>query len=188
MLSSLSSIVNSPLKIVLVVLAVAVIVLSGLLKRAAGKTSPGTSSWKSYIKSQGMLLFVFLMIGGVLAWTSSKLGPSPDNVTTGGKLVEYRNVDPSKNVIVMQQAVQNYHHITIFAQAAAPLNSSASITIYGESTQGGKHEIGRIDATAGAWSRWERQNSSNNLTITIATGAGVSPATQVDVLVFLSSE
>ncbi|MEO7143248.1 MAG: hypothetical protein ABI165_07055 [Bryobacteraceae bacterium] len=145
-----------------------------------------TSSWKSYIGGQGTILFSFLLIGGFLAWIAFYVGPHPGTVTQG-KLIAY-HVDPSKGVLIEDQDAQNYHHITILSQTATPSDGSAILTVYGESPNVGKHEIGRIETNASACSRWEQQNSSQHLTMTIATGAGIHPATMVDVFVFLSPE
>lgn len=186
MLPALSSISNSPLKIVFIVLGVAAIVLWWLLKRGARKTWASTSSWNSYIGGQGTLLFGFLLLGGVLAWISSYGGPHSGEVTLG-KLIAY-HVDPSKEVLIEELDSQNYNRITVLTQTAEPQDGAATITIYGQSTGLSRHEIGRIETVAGAWSRWEQQNSSKRLAVTIATGAGARPATRVDVFVFLSSK
>jgi hypothetical protein len=121
-----------------------------------------------------------------LAWISAYIGPRPGNVAQG-KLVAY-HVDPSKGVLIEEQDARNYRQITVLTQTAGPQDGSATITIYGESAKVARHEIGRMDTVAGAWSRWEAQNSSDHLRLTIANGAGAQPASQVDVLVFLSSE
>jgi hypothetical protein len=187
MLSALSSIANSPLKIAFAVLCLtAVGVVAWLLKRGARKTSASTSSWKSYIGGQGTLLFGFLLLGGFLAWASSYLGPHSSKVIQG-KMIEY-HLDPSKGMIVEEQDVRNFSKITVITQTAAPRDGSATITIYAESTNGGKHEIGRIDATAGTWFRWDQQDSIDHLTMTVAAGSLVHPATLVDVFVFMSAE
>lgn len=186
MATRLSSLLDSPLKIALAVLAAAVVVLAWILKRGVHRTATSTSSWKSYIGGQGTLLFGFLAIGVVLAWISSYFGSHPSRITRG-KLVTYR-VDPSKGVLIEEQDTQNYQHITVLAQASEPQDGSATITMYGQSTSGGKSEIGRIETATGEWTRWDEQNSSKHLTVTIATGAGAKPATVVEVFVFLSPE
>lgn len=185
MFSALSSI-PSPWNIILIVLGVAGAIVFMLIRKGASG-SPSTSSWKNYIGGQGMLLFGFLLIGGVLAWLCSYVGPSQGKITRG-TLIEYRDVNPSQQVLVEEQDVQNYKHVAVFAQTAEPKDASATIIIYGNVPTGEKHEIARIEAGAGSWSRWEQPNSSQHLTITISTGTSAHPATKVNVLVFLSSE
>jgi len=189
MYSALSSaLAHPPGGIVTVVLVAAVIILGAILKRGFRRTRATSSSWKSYIGGQGLLLFFFLVLGFALAWLSLYAGPNPHpGRVTQGKLVAY-HVDPSKGIFVEEQDVRNCPHITVFAQTAAPQDGSATIVVYGESSKVARHEIGRMDMVAGVWSRWEIQNSSDRLTLNIATGAGAQPATMVDVLVFLSSE
>jgi hypothetical protein len=135
---------------------------------------------------QGTLVAAALFAGIVLAWISSYFGPQQGQVTQG-KMFEY-HADPSKGIVIEQQDVQGYRHITVLTQTAAPEDGSATITIHGQSQGGGNREIGRIDTAAHMWSRWEQDNSSGHLTLSIATGADAHPATQVDLLVFLSSE
>ena len=72
MLSALST------KTFIVIVVLAVLILAGLLRiffRKLGKNMPSSVSWRLYLKGQGLMLFMFLLIGGGLASFSAYFGP-----------------------------------------------------------------------------------------------------------------
>lgn len=174
------------------IVALAVIVACfalGALLRRVGQLPASTSTWKSYLRGQGTLLFGFLFIGGVLASVTSYFGPREGKTSKGGRVIEYRQVNPSEHVVYEEQDVENYHHITVLARTMAPQNGSATVTIYGDPKGGGKQEISRIESIADSWSRWDQpQNSSKHITLKITNGGTVPGATQIDVLLYLFPE
>lgn len=174
---------------------VALLVIVGyiVLRVFLHKVSPGlpasTSTWKSYLKGQGTLLFGFLFIGGVLAAIASYFGPWEGNISKGGRLVEYRQVNPSEHVVYEEQDVENYRRIAVLARTMAPQNGSATVTIYGDLKGGGKQEVSRIESVADSWSEWTQTfNSSKHITLKITNGGTAPGATDMDVLLYLFPE
>lgn len=156
-----------------------------LLRRVNRKLPASTSTWKSYLRGQGTLLFGFLLLGALLASVTSYFGPWEGKTLKSGRRVEYSQLNPSEHVIYEEQDVQNYHHLVVLARIIAPQNSTATITVYGDPKPGGKQEIDRIEAVPDSWSLWDEQNSSKHITLKITNGGTGAGATQVDVLLYL---
>jgi hypothetical protein len=159
-------------------------------RRGTGGDSPGSpaspSSWKSYFVGQGKLLFGFLAAGFVLAFVTYYLGPREGRTSRGGRLVEYRQINPSEHVVYEEQDVESYRHITVLARTVAPSNGSATVTVYGDPMAGGKQEISRMDSIGDSWAQWNQpRSSSKHITLKITNGATAPGATQVDVLLCL---
>jgi len=164
----------------------AYLVLRALLRNVGRKLPASTSTWKSYLRGQGTLLFGFLFIGGVLASIASYFGPWEGKTSKDGRLVEYRQLNPSEHVVYEEQDVRNYRHITVLARTMAPHNGSATVTIYGDPAGAGKQEISRIESIADSWSQWNQpRNSSKHITLKITNGGTPPGATHIDVLLYL---
>ncbi len=157
-----------------------------ILLRRGGRKTTSTATWRSYLKGQGTLLFVFLSIGGLLASLSSYLGPEGGDTSKGGQLFEYHQLNPTERVIYEEQDVEAYHHITVLARTMAPQNSSAIVAIYGDPKGEGERKISQIEAVADSWSRWDqKKNSCKRITLKIADNGSLTGATQVDVLLYV---
>jgi len=156
-----------------------------LLKRGGRKTT-STATWRSYLKDQGILLFVFLSSGGLLASIFSYFGPEGGDTSKGGQLFEYHQLNPTERVIYEEQDVEAYHHITVLARTMAPQNSSAIVAIYGDPKGETERKISQIEAVANSWSRWDqKKNSCKRITLKIANSGSLTGATQVDVLLYV---
>ncbi len=165
---------------------VAYFLIRALLRKVGRKLPTSISTWKTYLRGQGTLLFGFLLIGVVLASITSHLGPSEGKTSKGGRVIEYRQVNPSEHVVYEEQDVEHYRHIVVYARTIAPQNGSAAITIYGDQKGGGKQEISQIDSVGDSWSQWNQPlNFSRHLTLKITNGGTGPGATQVDVLLYL---
>jgi hypothetical protein len=172
--------------IVVLAAGVAYFGLRALLRRLGRKLPPSTATWKSYLRGQGTLLFGFLLVGAVLASVTSYFGPQDGKTSKGGRLIEYRQLDPSGHVVYEEQDVENCRRIIVLAHTLAPQNGSATVTIYGDPKGGGKQEISRIESVADSWSQWNQPlNLSKHITLKITNGGTGPGATQVDVLLYL---
>jgi hypothetical protein len=171
--------------IVALALILAYFAFRAILRKMGRKLPTSMSTWKSYLGGQGTLLFGFLIIGGVLASAASYFGPRDGKTSKGGRLIEYRQLNPSEHVVYEEQDVENYDHITVLARTTAPQNGSATVVIYGDAKGGGRQEISRIKSAADSWSQWDQQNSSKHITLKIINEGTETGATQVDVLLYL---
>jgi hypothetical protein len=165
-----------------------VIVLVRLLLRKLGKNLTSSRSWKSYIKGQGALLFVFLVLGGGLAWLSSAYGPAQGKIWNFGQLIEFRDINPSEHVVYEDIDVEKFSEITVMTRTTAPENGSASITIYFDQSGSANGHINSLASVATAWSRLDRHNDSKRMHLVVgpSASAGSVPATKMNVLVYLS--
>ncbi len=159
--------------------------LRELLRKIVRKSPTSTASWKSYLGGQGSLLFGFLLLGSLLAALTSHFGPWEGKTAKGGRLVEYRQLNPSEHEVYEEQDVENFHHVTVLARTLAPQNGSATVVIYADSKGGGRQEINRIESVTDSWSRWDRQLSTKHITLKITNGGTGPGATQIDVLLYL---
>jgi hypothetical protein len=146
------------------------------------------ASWKQYLKGQGIMLCGFLILGAGVGWISVHFGSVPGRNTKGGKLIEYRKLDLTQHEIYAEMDVEHYAAVTIIATVTQPSNGAAVVRVYGDSPAGGKSEINHLDSIAGSWSRWEQTNYSTHLSLIVAGAAqpGSPPATEADVLVYLT--
>jgi len=185
--------------IVVVALIGAGIAVGAFVRRAGGKLparasasgfgperAPASmSTWKSYLTGQGTILLGFLLAGVILALVFSYYGPWEGKTSKGGRLIEYRQVNPSEHVVYEEQDVENYRNVAVLARTTAPQNGSATITIYGDPKGGGKQEISRIESVADSWSLWTQpQNWNRHITLKVTNGGTGPGATQVDVLLY----
>jgi hypothetical protein len=168
----------------------ALVAIKVIASRLGLKIPAEVGTWKSYLTGQGMILFVFLVLGGGLAWASSYYGPHQGKVSQGGQLIEFRQLNPSEHVLYERQNVENYSQITVLTRTISPQNGSATIIIYGDQDEENKVEIKRIESISTSWSRWDQENSNKhiNLIIEPSSQQGATSATQVDVLLFLSGK
>jgi hypothetical protein len=149
------------------------------------KNPAGTSTWRSYLMGSGSILLVSLSIGAFLAFIACYFGPWEGKISKGGRLTEYRQLNPAAHVIYEEQDVEAYHRIVVVARTMAPQDSSVIITIYGDSKVAGKQEIDQIQVGSDSWSQWDQgKNSSKRITLKISNNGTLPVATQVDVLLY----
>ncbi len=171
------------------VITLALAVLAWALFHKLGKhTGPDLDSWREYLRVQGALVALALVLGGALAWVAVANGPSLANTATGGQLLRFENLDPSQHPVYQSLDVENYKQISVFTRTQAPANGSATITIYLDRGDVGKLEVGSLDSEPGAWSRWDHANAGKRLNLVAGppTASGAVAATQTDILVFLA--
>ncbi|HEX4606296.1 MAG TPA: hypothetical protein VH724_20005 [Candidatus Angelobacter sp.] len=191
-MSTLKITVLAAVILVIVLIAVVIIVkkrspqnqASGGSKKTSGSAA---ASWKSYLKLQGLVLCGFLFLGAFLGWISAFFGPVKGQITSGGKLVEYRNLDLSQHPVYEDIDTENYSSIMIVTKTTVPEKGEATLVIYGDGGTSGKGEIRRLNSVANSWSRWEQANPSKHVSISIrgSEQSGVIPATQADIIVYL---
>lgn len=174
------------------VTALALAVLTWTLFHKLGKRS-GTDldTWRNYLAVQGALLAIALTLGGTVAWVGVTNGPYPGKTSTGGQLLKFENLDPSQHPVYQEVDVENYSEISVLTKTIAPANGSATLAIYlDDKGDAAKLEVGHLDSQAAGWSRWRQANSGKRMSLVVEppTEAGVIPATQVDVLVYLNSK
>ena len=166
----------------------AAVLLWFLFHKLGKNLRPTTFTWGQYLRGQGALLLFFLLVGGGFARLSVSYGPYPGRISKGGQLVKFENLDPSQHPLYQEVDVENYSEISVFTKAESPANGSAIITIYLDRGEAGQRELGHLDTEAVAWSRWDQATTGKRMSLVAAppTGPGTIPATQLDILVYLS--
>lgn len=149
-----------------------------------------TTTWKSYLRGQGILLFGFLLIGGALSWVSFWKAPPTIKVITGGQLLEFRQLNPSEKPVYEDIDVGNYSEITVLTKTNAPQNGSAVVTLYPDEQGLRKIQVKQIEGVTASWTKLEEENFSKHISIVAgrSTRTGSQPATQLDILVYLSGK
>jgi hypothetical protein len=177
--------------VVLGAIAVTLMAVNKRLKRKQLQSVSASSgaSWKAYLKFQGIVLCGFLFLGVSLGWVSVFFSPLKGQIKKGGKLIEYRNLDLSQHPVYEELDIENYSTITIMTKTIAPENSEAILMIYGNGGATDKNEITHLESSASSWSQWDQTNPTKHISLSIKKSErpGIIPATQADVLVYLSS-
>jgi len=173
------------------VVALALAVLVWALFHKLGKSiGPDLSTWRKYLSVQGALLVFSLALGGAIAWVAVANGPYPGKISMAGQLFKFENLDPSQHPVYQEVNVENSSEISVFTKTGAPANGSATVAIYLDHGDAAKLEFGHLDSEATGWSRWRQANTGKRMSLVVGppTQAGATPATQVDILVYLSSK
>lgn len=189
--------VTSRPMLILALTVIFVILMAFLLRKFAlkvAKSIPDNArTWREYLRGQGTLLFLSLFVGAAISWGTwavehYELGTS--EAEKGGRLAEFRDVDPSEHPVYEEIQAKGYRSITVMTRTTAPENASATVTLYGDQDGIIKSEIKRIDSVASGWTRWDHQNQDRNISLVIesANQAGGSKTTKMDVLIYLSNE
>jgi hypothetical protein len=189
--------VTSRPMLILALIVLTIILVAFLLRKFAlhvMKSIPGNAkTWREYLRGQGTLVFLALFVGAALSWGTwafehYELGTS--DAEKGGRLAEFRDVDPSEHPVYEEIQAKGYRRITVMTRTTAPENASATVTLYGDQDGIIKSEIKRIVSVASGWTRWDHQNEDRNISLVIesANQAGGSKTTKVDVLIYLSNE
>src|ERR1039458_6336849 len=63
-----------------------------------GKNLPSSATWGKYLKGQGLLLFLVLLMGGLFAGGSAYFARG-GAVTKGVKLIQFDKVNPSEHPV-----------------------------------------------------------------------------------------
>ena len=168
-------------------LALAVLVWA-LFHKLGKNTGPDLDTWRKYLGVQGALLVISLALGGAIAWVAVANGPYPGKTSTGGQLLKFENLDPSQHPVFREVDVENCSEISVFTKTGAPANGSATVSIYLDHGDAAKLEFGHLESEATGWSRWRQANTGKRMSLVVGppTQAGLIPATQVDILVYLS--
>jgi hypothetical protein len=84
--------------------------------------------------------------------------------------------------------IETYSEVSVLTKVEAPVNASAMVTIYLDLGEPGELELGHPDSEAASWSRWSQAIAGKRISLVAASPnrPGAVPATQVDVLVYLS--
>jgi hypothetical protein len=178
------------IKLVFVIAGVVLVVLSGLaaiLKALKVKLPETAVTWQSFLRGQGTILVFFLLLGMGLGWISIRyLGVETSQTEAQIKLVEYRQLDLSGQLVYENLDSDGYGHVTVYAKSDAPQASTITVQLIPDkpaqiSTQ--------TEGTDSAWSRLECPISSKRLTLVVRnSGSSGKQATSADVLVFLSKK
>lgn len=159
--------------------------LAALVRKLGIKIPTTVDPWKTYVRGQGVLLLLFLVIGGVSAGVSVYFSPYLKNLNDVGQVKEY-HIDPSKQALY-QENIQSYSRLILFARAAEPAASSARITLF-RNRSGETGDIQRIEnVSSSTWTRVDLDNAYSDLGLMVEppAQAGAVPATQVDVFIYL---
>jgi hypothetical protein len=124
----------------------------------------------------------------MVATLANYLGPHEGTVSKNGRVIEYRQSNPSEHVVYEEQDVEHYRRVALLARTVAPQNGSATVVIYNDPKGGGPQEVSRMPVGADSWSEWSQpENSGKHMTWKIMNGSGIG-ATQVDVVVVVFPE
>ena len=191
----MDGVISRPILILgLILLVIPLAVLLRRFFRTLGKKIPdNANTWRLYLRGQGTVLFLFLLGGASLSWGSWALAryePGISGEDEGGRLTEFRDVNPSEHPIYEEVDAKAYRRITIMTRTTAPENAAATVTLYDDQDGKTKGEIKRINSFASAWSRWDHANVNRNLSLVIESSnqSGATKATKVDVLIYLSTK
>lgn len=182
-------------------LVAAVLVLVGLALLAISRGAPQAEQRRAEnrdadaggLHQRGDHLFeialgAFLALGIAAGALAGGLRDQGNRPVSGGRLIEFRDLNPSTGVAVRDiSEVAGYGRVTLLTRAAAPENSSATVTVYGVRDEGAAPEIMRVESASAAWSRWEREVTYSRIRILVEPPSpGAVAATQVEALVYLS--
>ena len=162
------------------------VVIWTLFHKLGKNVGPSTIAWSQYLKGQGALLFVSLLVGGAFAWLSVAYGPYPGRISKG-QLLKFENLDPSQHPVYEEVDVENYSDISVFTKSEEPANGSAAVTIYLDHGEAGKLEFGHLDSGTTNWSRWDQSVAGKRLSLVAGppTQVGGISATKMEILIFL---
>lgn len=150
--------------------------------------SASTITWMPFLRGQGAILFGFLVMGGALGWLSTIYGLGGSQVTTDGKLIEFRQVDIGEHPVYEEIDVEGYHHLSAFATALAPPASKISIRVIPHESQSGGQGVA-FESGDSSWTKLEETISAKRVTMVIE---GLQPVAaksgKADVIVFLSKQ
>lgn len=178
--------------VVIAVLVVVILFMGRALHARSGekgkKKASSIASWKSYGKFQGAVLLSFLILGILFGWAGYLFGPVKGRTTTKVKLEEFHNLDLSHPVFE-QLDVDHYSAITVVARATAPEKSAVTVTIYSNYGGSSNSEIATLQSNGtDSWARWDQERPNKTISVAIRPSdlPGETPATQGEILVYLS--
>lgn len=154
------------------------------------------TTWKSYVRLQGIILFSFLLAGGGLAslpagltYFTNIIAPPKGTSARGLAVVEYRELDPSPGTVVKDYiGLNNVSGITMLTRVSEPKNGSAVVMLEGFNDRTGATELKRFESLSASWLRWEQKNTFTKVRVHVEppAGEGTTSATKVDVLLFFN--
>jgi hypothetical protein len=153
------------------------------------------TTWKSYVRLQGFILFSFLLGGGALASLPAgitRLGnlafPPKGTSARGLALKEYRGLDPSKGTVIEDYiGLDNVAGITMLTRVGEPQNGAAVVMLEGFDDKTGAAELKRFESTSASWLRWEQKNTFTRVRVHVEPPAGGNAAaTKVDVILLFN--
>lgn len=171
-----------------VLVAIVLFLSRGMLRRFA-KNIESSKTWLRYIKGQGVLLSIFLVLGWTAAWGSTRLGPSHGRTVQHVRMIAFDSLSPVERAF-RDIDTDNYATVTILANTVEPQNGVATISIYAE--RGGvpstTSEVHRLTSVADSWSRWDQPVFGQRMRLLVGppTEQNTATASRVRVVVYLS--
>ncbi len=143
-------------------------------------------TWLPFLRGQGTILLVFLLLGAGLGWISLKFGQSAPGSAVDGKLVEFRQIDLGGHTVYEELDVEGFSHLSVFATALQPKASRINVLILPNDGQTVDRSVS-FESGDSTWSRLDEPVSSKRVTLAIRSlQPDATKPSQADVLVFLS--
>ncbi len=157
-------------------------VRKGLYKLGSNLLS--SAGWGRYMKGQGLLLNVVLVMGAIAAGGSAYLERG-STVTKGVRLIEFEKINPTEHAVYEKIDIGQYSNVTIMAETMVPENGSATVAIFSDRNDDSenRYEVKHLDSVSGSWSRWDGDNPGKHLRLVISppNKAGVTSATELTI-------
>jgi hypothetical protein len=150
----------------------------------------GIKTWGFYVKGQGLILSIFLILGWFAAWGSTKIGPAHGREVGQIRLIEFDSLNASERPF-REVDTKKYLRMTVFTKTVEPQNGVATVTMYSDRDGvSGKSEVRRLASVADSWTRWDQPVSGQHVSFIVApsTELNASTASHVRIMVYLSSQ
>jgi hypothetical protein len=169
-------------------LVFAVAFLSVVLKRLGVKIPASAVSWQSYLRGQGTILLISMLLGAAVGWVSIRfLGQPEATIENGVKLVDLRQTAIGSEPVYRSLDCSGYKRFSLYLRATTPQSSTVKIRIIFNREDQHKGSDTEITASDSAWSYVGQDIDANHILLEIGEPDSTGPrAAQADVLVFLS--
>jgi hypothetical protein len=161
--------------------------LRALLKKLGFKVPESAITWQSYVRGQGLLLLVCLLLGGAVGWGSVFLGQRHSSASDSGRLLEFRQLKVDEQPVYEDVDTGGYRKADIYAKALNPSGAKVDVHVLTDMGDQSEQSI-HLLANDGSWSHVTLALSTKRLGLMIGEAKqGDTKASQADVLVFLST-
>lgn len=139
----------------------------------ASKLWSGWADWRSYLRHQGRVIVLLVVVGGVLAGASHLIfrfiKSTQGQMVNGGKVINYLIVLKSTDnaQLTDYEDVRDFSRISVFTHTDVSKTGSAMVVIYGVKDDGNAAEINRIQSTNSSWSSWVQNNQYSRIRLIV---------------------
>lgn len=144
---------------------------------ASGKRKTRRRPSLGALIGQTVVLFFFLVLGAGVARFGAYYGSPPISSKSGGKLVEYRNLE-LRNAVIKHEDVKGFSQLSLFARIIEPQDASANVVVYGLKDDGSASEIQRINRVSSTWTSFDQQITYSAIEIRLETQSALDVVSQ----------